>query len=117
MCDNSAVPELSQRGLPTWAVILTAIVAPIMFAVLFIATLDAAHLSDAEWRADPNAGYTQAYVDEGVLFLYGVVQVAFLIVAPWTITRRPGLRTAFLAIAVPLCLLFSLIAVISQIAG
>ena len=68
-------------------------------------------------RSDPGAGYTQAYADQAVIFLYGVVQVAYLIVAPWAMTSRANIRIAFWLISVPLCLLFSLIAVVSQIAG
>ena len=109
--------EPSQRGLPTWVVIVTAIVAPLVLAVLFTMAIDAGQLSDSEWRRDPNAGYTQSYTNDAVLFVYVIVQIAFLTVAPFAMTQRPGLRTAFWAIAIPLCLLFSLIAMISQLAG
>jgi hypothetical protein len=110
--------EASQpRGLPAWLVVLTAIVAPLLLAVMFLALMDAAHLSDAAWRTDPKAGYTQAYTNDAVLFLYAIAQIAFLIVTPFLMTRRPGLRAAFWAIATPLCLLLSLIAFISQMAG
>ena len=111
------VTELSQRGLPTWVVIVTAIVAPILLGVLFTMAIDAGRLSDSERRSDPNSGYTQAYTDEAIVFLYVVAQIGFLIVAPFAMTRRPGLRAAFWAIATPLCLLFSLIAMIGQMAG
>ena len=116
-CDNPVVTESSQRGLPTWVVIVTAVVAPILFGVLFTMAIDAGRLSDSEWRSDPNAGYTQAYTNEAIVFLYVAVQFVFLIVAPFAMTKRPRLRAAFWAIATPLCLLLSLIATIGQMAG
>ena len=108
--------EPAQRGLPAWAVVVTAIVTPIVFAVLFVAAIDTAQMPLGP-RPDPDAGYAQAYTDEAILFLYVVVQAGFLLIAPWVLTQRSGLRKAFFAIAVPLSLLFSLIAVISQIAA
>src|SRR5438128_991522 len=117
-CDNPVVMEFSQRGLPAWVVIVTAIIAPILLGILFTMAIDAGRLPDSEWRSDPKtAGQTQAYTNEGIVFLYVVVQFIFLIVAPFTMTRRPGVRAAFWAIATPLCLLLSLIATIGQMAG
>jgi len=111
------VTQFSQRGLPTWVVIVTAVVAPILFGVLFTVAIDAGRLSDSEWRSDPTAGHTQAYTNEAIVFLYVAVQFVFLIVAPFAMTKRPHLRAAFWAIATPLCLLLSLIATIGQMAG
>ena len=109
--------EFSERGLPTWVVIVTAIVAPILLLILFSTAMDAGRLPESERLRDPNAGYTQAYTDEAIVFLYIVAEIVFLIVTPFLMTRRPGLRTAFWAIAVPLCMLLSLIATIGQLAG
>jgi hypothetical protein len=106
-----------QRGLPTWVVIVTAVVAPILFGVLFTVAIDAGRLSESEWRSDPNAGDTQAYTNEAIVFLYVAAQFVFLIVTPFAMTRRPRLRAAFWAIATPLCLLRSLIATFGQMAG
>lgn len=91
-------------------------VRPFVFAILFFAALDSVHISDDQWRADPNSGYTQAHRDKVVLATYGLAQLAFLIAAPWLMTPRAGLRATFVAIALPLCLIVSLIAVASQIA-
>jgi|SRR5882724_13351197 len=117
MCDNPAVVEQPSGGLPTWTVVLTAIVGPFVLAILFLVALQSAHISDQEWLADPNAGYRQAHRDQVVLATYGLAQLAFLIAAPWRMTGRPGTRVIFVAIALPLCLIVSLVAVASQIAG
>src|SRR2546427_12232373 len=108
--------EPSQRGLPTWVVIMTAIVTPILLGVLFTMAMDAGRLPESERLRDPNAGYTQAYTDEAIVFLYIVAEIVFLIVAAFLMTRRPRLRSAFWAIAIPLCLLLSLTATIGQMA-
>lgn len=111
------MPDAWERNLPTWLVVLTAILGPIVLAFLFVVAMDAVHVPDAQWRSDPNAGYTQAGNNEAVLLLYGLVQVAFLMVSPWAMTQRPGARRAFLSIAIPLCGLLSFIAIVSQLAG
>ena len=71
------------------------------------AGIDAGRLPESERLRDPNAGYTQAYTDEAIVFLYIVAEIVFLIVAPFLMTRRPSLRSAFWAIAIsfrlPLC--------------
>ena len=109
--------HFSPRELPTWLVIGTAIVVPILLVIIFGVAMDAGRLPNSEFLRDPNAGYTQASTNDAIVFLYIVGEIVFLIMTPLLVTRRPGLRAAFWAIAIPLCMLLSLIATVGQMAG
>src|SRR2546426_12683910 len=106
--------EPSQRGLPTWVVIMTAIVTPILLGVLFTMAMDAGRLPESERLRDPNAGYTQAYTDEAIVFVYIVADIVFLFVAPLLMTGRPSFRFAVWATPFPFSWYLSLFRTFGQ---
>jgi hypothetical protein len=111
------MPEPSAR-LHTLLVVLTALIAPVVIAIAFIAVMDWANrpVSVAEYRSDPNGGLHEATRNNALLFLHTLAQLAFVAGGAWRITRRPRVRVAFLFVAIPVSTLVFLLSFIGLIA-
>jgi len=108
-----AVPRL-----PSWLVVLAALLGPIIIATLFLTAMEWANrpVPVAEYRSDPDAGYAQASLNSALLFLHALAQLAFVVAGAWWIWQRPRLRVAFLSLAIPVSGLLFLLTFIGLIA-
>jgi hypothetical protein len=95
-----------------------ALIVPVVLAILFLTVMDWANhpVSVAEQRSNPDAGSQQSALNSAIVFLHALAQVAFIAVgACWT-RERPGVRVAFLLIAIPVSGLVFLLSFIGLIA-
>lgn len=111
------MPEPSRRP-PAWLAVVTALIAPLVLAMGFITVMDWANrpVSVEEYRSNPNAGQQQSDLNSGVVFLHALAQLAFLAAGTWWTRQRPGVRTAFLLVAVPVSGLVFLLSFIGLVA-
>jgi len=111
------MPKPSPRP-PTWLVVLTALIAPLVLAIGFITVMDEANrpVSVEESRSNPNAGQQQSDLNSGFVFLHALAQLAFLAAGAWWTRQRPRARVAFLLIAVPVSGLAFLLSFIGLVA-
>jgi hypothetical protein len=98
--------------------VLTAVIGPLTLAIGFITVMDWANrpVSVEEYRSNPNAGQQQSDLNSGFVFLHALAQLAFLVAGVWWTRQRPGVRTAFLLIAVPVSGLGFLLSFIGLVA-
>lgn len=106
------------RRLPTWLVLLTALVVPFVIGVAFIAALDAANrpVSAVEYRSNPNAGQEQSDLNSAIVFVHALAQLAFVVVGAWRITPRPEVRVVFLFVAIPVSFLVFVLSFVGSMA-
>jgi hypothetical protein len=112
-----AMPDPSPRP-PSWLAVLTALIVPLVLAILFLTVMDWANrpVSVAEDRSNPNAGSQQAALNNTFVYLHALAQLAFIAAGAWWTRHRPGLRVAFLLIAIPISGLAFLLSFIGLIA-
>jgi hypothetical protein len=106
------------RRLPTWLVLLTALVVPFVIGVAFTGALSAANrpVSAAEYRSNPNAGQEQSDRNSAIVFVHALAQFAFVVVGAWLITPRPEVRVVFLFVAIPMSLLVFVLSFVGAMA-
>lgn len=112
-----AMPAPSPRP-PTWLAVLVALIVPVVLAILFLTAMDLANrpVSVAEERSNPDAGSQQSALNSAIVFLHGLAQLTFLAVGAWWTRERPGVRVAFLFIAIPVSGLVFLLSFVGLIA-
>ena len=112
-----AMPDTSPRP-RTWLVVLTALLAPLVLAIGFLTVMDFANrpASVEEYRDNPNAGQQQSDLNSGFVFLHALAQLAFIAAGAWWTRHRPGVRLAFLLVAIPVSGLVFLLSFIGLIA-
>jgi amino acid transporter len=104
---NATMADRDTRGLPTWLVLLTALVVPVVIGVAFLAALGAANrpVSVEEYRSNPNVGQEQSAQNSAIVLVHALAQLAFVVVGAWRITPRPEVRVVFLFVAIPVSFL------------
>lgn len=105
--------DLKSR-VPTWAVVLIAVVVPLAIACGFLVVFDISNppISPADARSDPFLGQRIASINDALVFLHAGAQFAF-VVAGGVFARR---RVLFLLIAGPISGLAFLISFVGLIA-
>jgi hypothetical protein len=95
-----------------------ALLGPVVLAILFLTAMDWANrpVSVAEERSNPDAGSQQSALNSAIVFLHALAQLAFIHVGAWWTRERPGVRVAFLLIAIPVSGLVFLLSFIGLIA-
>jgi len=102
---------------PTWLAVLIALIGPLVLAILFLTVMDwANHPAVVPARPDPDAGSQQSALNSAIVFLHALAQLAFIHVGAWWTRERPGVRVAFLLIAIPVSGLVFLMSFIGLIA-
>ena len=89
--------------LPTWAIVVVALLVPVVLAIGFLMALDWSNRMDTveEWRSDPHMGEKVADRNLGILLMYAMTQLAFLIVGAWWVKVCGKSRALFLLIGMP----------------
>jgi len=102
---------------PTWLAVLIALIGPLVLATLFLTVMDwANHPAVVPARPDPDAGSQQSALNSAIVFLHALAQLVFIHVGAWWTRERPGVRVAFLLIAIPVSGLVFLVSFIGLIA-
>jgi len=107
----------AERGLPTWAALVTAFVAPFLIAVAFMTVFDFANqpVDPVEYGRDPGAGQRASDLNDALIFLHALAQMGFVGIGAACFTR-PRARLAFLLAAVPVSGFIFLVSLIGLIA-
>jgi len=105
-------------GLPSWLVVLAAVITPIVIALTFLTVMDWINrpVSVEEYNSDPNAGFHVAQRNNALVFLHALAQLAFVAAGAWRIRQRPGVRVAFLLVAIPVSALVFLLSFMGLLA-
>lgn len=97
--------DLDWNGLlPAWAVVLCALLVPLVIAVAFFATMDAAN-PPSSGPLQPGEGQMIADTNNGIVLVHALAQLAFVVLGAWWLPRTQGARVAFLLITIPFCAL------------
>ena len=108
--------DLDWNGLlPTWALVLTALVVPLLLAVAFLTAMDYAS-PPGTGELKPGEGQMIAGTKEAIVLLHALGQLAFVVLGAWWLPRTTGGRVAFLAITIPFAMTVFLVTVIGLIA-
>ena len=108
--------DLDWEGLlPTWAVVLCALLVPLLLAVVFLTAMDYAN-PPRTGELKPGEGYAIAATNEGIVILHGLAQLAFVVLGAIFLPRTTAGRVAFLVITIPFCVLVFLVTFIGMIA-
>ena len=93
----------AERRLPTWAVLLIALVAPFVIGFVFLTVFGWANrpMSAEEYTSDPNLGQKTSDLNNALVLSHALAQMGFVVLGAWRITRLPGIRAAFLLVAIP----------------
>ena len=106
---------LDRKGFPTWAAVVTALLGPILIAVVFLSVFDYAN-RPTPGPMQPGEGQQISDTNNALIFLHALGQLAFLVAGGW-LAGRPRSRVVFLAIAIPVSGLVLLLATVGLIAG
>src|SRR5437899_11579073 len=98
-----AIMIAMSSGLPSWLVVLAAVITPIVMALTFLMVMDWINrpVSVEECNSVPNAGFHVAHRNDALVFLHALAQLAFLAAGAWRIRQRPGVRVAIFFIVLP----------------
>ena len=102
-------------GLPTWGVVLAALLVPLVIAVLFLTAMDYAN-PPSTGPLQPGEGQQIADANNWIMFVHALAQLAFLVFGALWLPRSTRARIAFLAITIPYCVLVFLISVVGLLA-
>jgi len=113
-----AIMIAMSSGLPSWLVVPAAVITPIVMALTFLMVMDWINrpVSVEECNSDPNAGFHVAQRNDALVFLHALAQLAFVAAGAWRIRQRPGVRVAFLLVAIPVSALVFLLSFMVLIA-
>ena len=102
--------EFDRRGmLPTWAVVLSAFLVPLVIALMFLSTMDYAN-RPTPGPAKPGEGQMIADRNNGILMVHALMQAGFVLFGAIFLPRTTGARVAFLLITIPFCALVFVVA-------
>ena len=107
--------DLDMPGLPTWGVVLCALLVPILIAALFLSAFEYAN-RPTPGPMKPGEGQQISDMNNAMLLVHALAQLGFILVGVLFIARRPKTRVVFLVITVPFCGLVWLVSLIGLIA-
>lgn len=94
--------DLDWHGLlPAWALVLCALLVPIVLALAFFTAMGHVDRPNRELR--PGEGQAIAATAEAIVLLHGLAQLGFVFLGAWWLPRSTGARIVFLAITIPFC--------------
>ena len=106
-------------GLPTWLVVLIALLAPVVIAVAFLTVFDWANqtIDPLQWQSDPGIGQRASDRNNALIFMHAIAQFGFLVVGWLFIKPRSGSRVLFPLIAAHVSAFVFLISLLGLLAG
>jgi hypothetical protein len=108
----------AERGVPTWAVVSSALLAPILIALVFKRVFGQINELDViTQRSGPGVGQMISDRNNALMLAHAMMQVAFVALGAWRITRRQEIRSLFLVIAIPVAAIAFLAELMSEVAG
>ncbi len=95
--------DLDWQGLlPAWAVVLCALLVPVLLALGFFTAMDYAN-PPTTGELKPGQGQMMASTNMAIVMVHGLAQLAFLVFGAWWLPRTTAARVLFLVIAIPFC--------------
>ncbi len=98
------MPDLERRGLPTWAVLLIALVGPFVIAFAWTSVFGFVNrpVPVEVWRSNPNAGQEASDRNNLLMLLHALLQMGFALVGTWRVAKDAVQRALFFLISAPL---------------
>jgi len=95
---------MAEKHRPTWAVLLIALVGPLMVALAWATLFEFANrpVPVEVWRSNPNAGQEQSDRNNLLMLLHALLQVGFATCGAWLVAKDFPRRALFFAISAPL---------------
>lgn len=106
----------TRRALPTWAVVLCALIGPIVIALGFFTAMDYAN-RPTPGPMQPGEGQQIADMNNAIVGIHAIAQAAFVLLGAVWLADEKRKRLLFLAITIPFCGLVFLISFIGVLAG
>lgn len=93
--------ESEAQGVPTWLVVVLAVVVPLILAALFKGALDWSNRASecAQWNTA--ACLALSARNNTIVLLHGLAQLTFVVLGGWRLARGTKARVPFLLISVP----------------